>query len=76
MSISSADGVTESCTSTDHRGLKIITTRLTVGGKEQEQTKITWKEEQMVVVSDLEGNKISLTGNIQFDSGSENVYEV
>ena len=49
---------------------------MTVGGKEREQTKITWKEEQMVVVSDLEGNKISLTGNIQFGSGSENVYEV
>ena len=47
-----------------------------MGGKEREQTKITWKEEQMVVVSDLEGNKISLTGNIQFDSGLENVYEV
>ena len=30
----------------------------------------------MVVISDLQGNKIKVTGNIQFDSKVENVWEV
>ena len=62
--------------STDHRGLKITTTRLSVNGTERRQTRVNWREEQMVVISDLQGNKITVSGNIQFDSKVENVWEV
>ena len=67
----------EYLSSTDHRGLKITTTRLTVKGEtERRETRISWKEEEMVIISDMLGNKITVTGNIQFDSKVENVWEV
>ena len=67
----------EYLSSTDHRGLKITTTRLTVKGeKERRETRISWREEEMVIISDMLGNKITVTGNIQFDSKVENVWEV
>ena len=45
-------------------------------GTERRQTRINLREEEMVVISDLQGNKIKVTGNIQFDSKVENVWEV
>ena len=74
--LSSPDGNIEYLSSTDHRGLKITTTRLSVKGTQRIQTRINLMEEAMVVISDLQGNKIKVTGNIQFDSKVENVWEV
>ena len=45
-------------------------------GTERRKTWINLKEQEMVVISDLQGNKIKVTGNIQFDSKVENVWEV
>ena len=46
------------------------------GEKERRETRISWREEEMVIISDMLGNKITVTGNIQFDSKVENVWEV
>ena len=46
------------------------------GETERRETRISWKEEEMVIISDMLGNKITVTGNIQFDSKVENVWEV
>ena len=66
----------EELSSVDSRGVRMRSVKLTGSCGQQTQTRITFGEQEMVITTDQRGNQVNVTGSIQLDGDSNNVWKV